>query len=124
MIWSISWRNVWRSKTRSLVIISAISLGVFAGVYSVAFMYGWVNQRINNVINTEVSHIQIHNPKYLETNEIHDYISDINSIKENVEKEPGVQGVSARLIATCMVSSAETGSGIQLVGIDPQNEKK
>jgi ABC-type lipoprotein release transport system permease subunit len=124
MIWSVSWRNVWRSKTRSLVIITAITLGVFAGVYTIAFMYGWVNQRIDNVIKTEVSHIQIHQPKYLETNEVHDYITDINSIKSDIESKANVEAGSTRLIATCMVSSAETGSGVQLVGINPDNEKQ
>lgn len=124
MIWSVSWRNVWRSRTRSLVIITAITLGVFAGVYTIAFMYGWVNQRVDNVIKTEVSHIQIHQPKYLETNEVHDYITHIDSIKKDIASRPNVKAVSTRLIATCMVSSAETGSGVQLVGIHPENEKQ
>ncbi|MDA3953219.1 MAG: ABC transporter permease [Bacteroidales bacterium] len=124
MIWSVSWRNVWRSKTRSLVIISAIALGVFAGVYTIAFMFGWVNQRVDNVIMTEVSHIQIHHADYIQTNEVHDYITDINSIKDNIETMPNVAGVSTRLIATCMVSSAETGSGVQMVGVNPENEQK
>lgn len=124
MIWSVSWRNVWRSRTRSLVIITAITLGVFAGVYTIAFMYGWVNQRIDNVIKTEVSHIQLHQPDFLETNEVHDYISNINTIQKEISTMPNVEGVSTRLIATCMVSSAETGSGVQLVGVDPENEQK
>lgn len=124
MIWSVSWRNVWRSKTRSLVIISAIALGVFAGVYTIAFMLGWVNQRVDNVIKTEVSHIQLHQADYLQTNEVNDYITEVSSIKENIEKNPNVAGVSTRLIATCMISSAETGSGVQMVGIDPENEQK
>jgi putative ABC transport system permease protein len=124
MIWSVSWRNVWRSRTRSLVIISAIALGVFAGVYTIAFMLGWLNQKVDNVINTEVSHIQIHNADYIQKSEVEDYIFDVNSIKENIESKPNVAGVSSRLIATCMISSAETGSGVQLVGIDPENEPK
>lgn len=124
MIWSISWRNVWRSKTRSLVIITAITLGVFAGVYTIAFMFGWVNQRIDNVIKTEMSHIQLHQPNYLKTNDVQNYITDIDSIKENIENIAEVKAVSTRLIATCMISSAETGSGIQLMGIDPVNEQK
>jgi len=123
MIWSVSWRNVWRSKTRSLVIISAIALGVFAGVYTIAFMLGWLNQKVDNVINTEVSHVQIHHADYIQTSEVEDYIIGVNSIKENIEAKPNVAGVSSRLIATCMISSAETGSGVQLVGIDPENEQ-
>jgi len=124
MIWSVSWRNVWRSKTRSLVIISAIALGVFAGVYTIAFMLGWVNQRVDNVIKTEVSHVQIHHADYIQTSEVEHYITDINSIKENIESKANVAGVSSRIIANCMISSAETGSGVQMVGIDPENEPK
>jgi ABC-type lipoprotein release transport system permease subunit len=124
MIWSVSWRNVWRSRTRSLVIISAIALGVFAGVYTIAFMLGWLNQKVDNVIKTEVSHIQIHHADYIQTSEVEDYITNVNTIKENIESKPNVAGVSSRLIATCMISSAETGSGVQLVGIDPENEQR
>ncbi|MDX9848112.1 MAG: ABC transporter permease [Tenuifilaceae bacterium] len=122
MIWSVSWRNVWRSRTRSLVIITAITLGVFAGVYTVAFMLGWMNQRVKSVINTEMSHIQIHQPEYLETLEVHNYIPNLSQLRLEVMKMPGVKGVSERVIATCMVASAETGAGVQLVGIDPSNE--
>ena len=122
MIWSVSWRNVWRSKTRSLVIITAITLGVFAGVYTVAFMFGWVNQRVASVINTEMSHIQIHHPEYLETYEIHDLIPNTDEIVSQLSSLKSVKAVSDRVIATCMVASAETGSGVQLVGVDPEKE--
>ncbi|HSH50346.1 MAG TPA: ABC transporter permease, partial [Bacteroidales bacterium] len=124
MIWSVSWRNVWRNKTRSMVIITAIALGVFAGVYTIAFMFGWVNQRVNSVINTEISHIQIHQPEYIETNDVHDYISDINQLQSSIEKNPEIDAVSARVLSTCMISSAETGSGVQLVGINPEDEQQ
>lgn len=122
MIWSVSWRNVWRSKTRSLVIITAITLGVFAGVYTVAFMFGWVNQRIASVINTEMSHMQIHHQEYIETNEVHKFIPNITEIKEDLKEIPMVKAVSERVIATCMISSAETGSGVQLMGVIPDEE--
>jgi putative ABC transport system permease protein len=122
MIFSVSWRNIWRNKTRSLVIITAVSLGIFAGVYIIAFMYGWVNQRVEAVISTEVSHIQIHNPQYLESNEAGHYITGIYDKRHKILAYPEVRAVSARVIVNCMISSAETGSGIQLTGIDPDNE--
>lgn len=122
MIVSVSWRNIWRNKTRSLVIISAITIGVFAGVFVIAFMLGWVNQRIRSVINTEVSHIQIHHPQYLETYEVHDYIPSITSLADSIGAIEGVKATSPRVIATCMIATAETGSGIQLTGVDPARE--
>lgn len=122
MIWSISWRNIWRSRVRSIVILSAIALGLFAGVYSVAFMVGWVNQRVDNIIATESSHIQIHHPEYLKSNDVKDYIKNINEIRTKVENEPEVKAAAERVIVNAMVSSAETGSGIELIGVEPEKE--
>src|SRR6056297_1895304 len=124
MIWSISWRNIWRSRVRSIVILSAIALGLFAGVYSVAFMLGWVNQRVNNIISTESSHIQIHYPGYLKSNDIKDYIPNVLEVRKEVEEEPRVKAAAERVLVNAMVSSAETGSGVQLIGVDPENEKQ
>jgi ABC-type lipoprotein release transport system permease subunit len=105
-----------------LVIITAITLGVFAGVYTVAFMFGWVNQRVASVINTEMSHIQIHHPEYLETFEIHDYVSNTSEMVSEISMLESVKAVTDRVIATCMIASAETGAGVQLVGVDPLQE--
>jgi ABC-type lipoprotein release transport system permease subunit len=107
-----------------MVIITAIALGVFAGVYTIAFMLGWMNQKVDSLINTELSHIQIHQPLYLETSEVHDFIPNISIIQQEIQDEPEVKAVSARVIAACMISSAEMGSGIQLIGIDPAVEQQ
>lgn len=123
MILSVSWRNVWRSRTRSLVIISAIGLGIFTGVFAVAFMFGWVNQRMDAVINTEVSHLQLHHPRYLESREVENYIPVAGEIVDGIAGMEHVKSASARLLVNCMISSAETGTGIRLTGIDPERER-
>jgi ABC-type lipoprotein release transport system permease subunit len=107
-----------------MVIITAIALGVFSGVYTIAFMLGWVNQKVDSLINTELSHIQIHQPLYLETNEVHDFIPNISRIQQEIQDNPEVKAASARVIAACMISSAEMGSGVQLIGIDPLVEQQ
>ncbi len=124
MIWSISWRNVWRNKVRSSVVVTAIAIGIFAGVFSVAFMTGWMNQRITTVIETEVSHIQLHHPKYMASNDIKDNMQDTDKKINTIMGIPAVQAASSRVIANGMIASAETNSGIQLLGIDPDEEKK
>lgn len=124
MIVSVSWRNIWRNKTRSVVIMAAITVGVFAGVFVIAFMLGWINQRIRSVVNTEMSHIQIHHPQYLETYEVHDYIPSISILADSIGSISGVKAASSRVIAACMIATAETGAGIQLTGIDPERESQ
>lgn len=123
MIWSISWRNVWRNKLRSAVIVASIAVGIFAGVFTWAFYAGMVNQRIQTAIMTEASHIQLHNKNYLENPDQKFYISDMDSIVDNIEILSEVKAVSRRTIVNAMATSAETGSGVKIMGIDPQSEK-
>lgn len=123
MIISVSWRNIWRNRTRSLVIITAIGLGIFVGVFAVAFMLGWVNQRLDSVINTEVSHLQVHHPRYLESREIDNYIPEAGQMLTGISGMEHVKAASARLLVNCMIASAETGAGIRLTGVDPQQER-
>ncbi len=124
MIWIISWRNVWRSKVRSLVIIVAVAIGIFAGVFSWAFYYGMVDQRMETAIKTEVSHIQIHQGKYLQNPDIANLIPDIKEKKERIDTMNVVHSTSVRIIQNGMVTSAETGSGITIMGIVAEEEKQ
>lgn len=123
MLLSISWRNIWRNKVRSLVIIFSIALGIFAGVISASFFKGMANQRINKVINTELSYIQIHNPGFEQTSDFANFITNAKQIEDEVIKIPNVTGVSRRMSIQSMVASAETASGVKISGIFPENEK-
>ncbi|MBN2350877.1 MAG: ABC transporter permease [Bacteroidales bacterium] len=124
MIWSVSWRNVWRSKVRSAVIIIAIALGIFAGVFTWAFYYGMVDQRLETAIKTEVSHIQLHNPKYMVNPDMINFIPNIQEVKTKIEQLPSVSAVSCRTVQNALITSAETGSGLRIVGINPEEEQK
>jgi ABC-type lipoprotein release transport system permease subunit len=123
MIVSLSWRNVWRNKLRSSVIIVATTLGICAGIFSAAFYQGMADQRIEKAIKSELSHIQVHEKEFRNSNEIKEYISDADQLSNRIGQIPGVEGVSNRIIIFSMVASAETGSGVKIVGIDPGKER-
>ncbi len=122
MIISIAWRNVWRNKLRSTVIISATALGICAGIFSAAFYSGMADQRIEKAIKSELSHIQIHQPDFLNSNEIHDYIPNANAITGEIEKMPGVAAAGSRIVIHSMISSAETAAGVKITGVTPEKE--
>ncbi|MBC8488291.1 MAG: ABC transporter permease [Bacteroidetes bacterium] len=122
MIFSVSWRNVWRNKIRSLVVISAVAIGIFAGVWSAAFFKGMMNQRIDKVIKTELSSIQVHNPDFRKTSEFSNYIPDATDLAGQIKTIPHVKGVSNRIVVQSMVASAETASGVVIIGVDPEVE--
>ncbi len=124
MIPSFAWRNLWRNKLRSLIIIAAVTLGIFAGIFLTAFTNGMINSRIESIIKTEMSHIQIHQPGFLDNDQFSLVIANADSIATLVRKVPDVIAASKRIIINSMVASAETGIGVRIVGIDPENEIK
>lgn len=124
MIWSIAWRNVWRNKLRSLTIIFAVTIGLFGGIVFYAFALGLMQQRIDSAISNEISNIQIHNPEYLLNEEVKFTIKNQEAIVSEINSIEGIKAVSSRIKVMAMASTAETGTGIMLNGIDPENEQK
>ncbi|MBN1252653.1 MAG: ABC transporter permease [Bacteroidales bacterium] len=124
VIWTVAWRNVWRNKLRSLIIITAIAVGVFAGVFTTAFMKGMSDQRIESAIKTEISFIQLHNPKFKEAQDIDALIEKVDEKNKQISEIANVSGQSARIVVNGMASSAETSSGVRLYGINPDEEFK
>ncbi|HET6557659.1 MAG TPA: FtsX-like permease family protein [Prolixibacteraceae bacterium] len=123
MIASIAWKNIWRNRVRSWVIITAITIGMFAGVFTTTFYKGWMNQRLESGVETEVSHIQIHNPAFNENFELKSYIAEGESMGQEIAQQEFVNGVSPRMVVQAMIASSETGGGVKMLGIDPEKEK-
>ncbi|MBC8319424.1 MAG: ABC transporter permease [Bacteroidetes bacterium] len=123
MLLSISWRNIWRNKVRSLVIIFSVALGIFAGVLAGAFFKGLANQRIQKVINTELSFMQIHNPGFEQSSDFANFIGNAQNIEDSLLKIPNITGVTRRMIVQGMAASAETAAGVLISGVFPKDEK-
>lgn len=104
--------------------IAAIAIGLFAGVFTMAFMQGAVDARIESATKTELAHLQVHAPRFLENNSTEYYISDAKDLLNEIEAEPGVIAASRRLIAEPFIMAAHGTGGGKLIGIDLENEKK
>jgi len=124
MIWSIAWKNIWRNKARSMVILGAIALGLLAGIFAIAVMAGMVDERVENAINNEVSHVQIHHQKYLQNDEPQYTILNAQDVIAEAEKTPGVVAVSSRLRINGMANTSGNSTGVMIYGIHPEKEKK
>jgi putative ABC transport system permease protein len=123
MLFKIAWRNIWRNRTRSLVVIAAVAVGLFAGMFMMAFFGGLAKQEIDSTIETQLSHIQIHNPAFPDDKMAVYTIQNGPAIIDDLKKNINVKAVSGRLITTGMVSSPTTASGVEIHGIVPGDEK-
>ncbi len=123
MLWLLAWKNIWRNKLRSIVVMTAIALGVFAAVFLTAFMNGMVEDRIKSVIQTEISHIQIHQPGFEDNNDFSVRIENADSVVQNVKSIQHITAISKRIVISSMVASAETNTGVKIIGVVPESEK-
>lgn len=122
MILSISWKNIWRSKSRSLIIMTAITLGIYGGLFLVAFMVGMTDQRTASAIKTETAHVVIHKKAYKVNTDFTNYITNVSNIEAALKNNERIAGYSKRIIVHSLASTAETGTGVKIIGIDPKTE--
>ncbi len=122
MLLSLAWKNIWRNKLRSLVLISAIALGLVGVVFFIGLSQGFMDARNKKLIETQLSHIQLHNPDFERLFRLKDTIPGIAQVKSFLHKQRFVEGFSCRLKTMAMASSAYSTSGVMVVGINPQQE--
>lgn len=118
----IAWRNVWRNKLRSLVVITSIVLGIWAGLVVSGFSYGLNEQRTQNTIRDNLSHLQIHDQKWADDQKLTYWIEDERKVQKHLASADWVQDFAARVKVSGMIASAHYTSGIQLIGINPEAE--
>jgi len=124
MLFKIAWKNVWRSRGRSLVVIGSIIVGVWALLFGTGFMNGFMVGYMANIIDHDISNIQIHNPEFKKDYDVKYWIKDGKKKAEAMREWEGVRGATTRIIVSGMISSPKKASGVQIRGIDLENESK
>ena len=120
----ISWRNIWRNKLRSLVVIFSIVFGLLGGIIIIAMSYGLNEERMNNAVDTYLSHIQIHNNLFSEDYNIKHTINNLDVLEKAINEDERVVSYSKRIVLNGMLSNSNGSYGIQVKGIDPEEEVK
>jgi len=124
MIWKTAWKNVWRNKIRSLVVIVSVTIGIFGGVFAVAVMNGAIQQRIDAALDEEISHIHINDRSFRDDYAINLTIPGADSIEKLAYQIPGIEAITKRVIVSGMANTARKSAGVQIIGVDPERDKK
>lgn len=123
MVTKLAWRNVWRNKTRSGVLLLAITFGLWGGISAMGIMSGMNNQRIKDFLETQVSHIQMHHPDYVQDQDVTKTLEQPVQHLQQIEKNAQVEGVTSRAVMNGMISSPTNSTGVRINGISPSREK-
>ncbi len=124
MIPILAWRNVWRSRTRSLVVMGAVAIGIWALLFLLSFSQGMIQSYIKTSIETQTSHIQIHNKDFQRDKEVKFVIDNSAELIKNLAKNDQIKQATMRSLANGMASTAKGARGISIKGINPVEEAK
>jgi ABC-type lipoprotein release transport system permease subunit len=124
MLLRVAWRNIWRNRSRSLVIVASVGIGLWAGIFLIAFYNGMIRQRIRSAIDREVSHLQVHHPRFSDDHDLRYHLGDAGAILGRLRSDPGVSVAAPRIVAHGMVSTAAGSAGVVINGVDPALEAR
>lgn len=124
MITKTAWKNIWRNRVRSIVVIASVTIGIFSGVFAIGVMEGMMGQRVEQALDNEVSHIQITHPDFRANNDLEYYIPDAEATAEKISAIEGVEAICSRLVINGMANSASRSQGVQINGIEPDQEMR
>jgi len=101
-----------------MVVIGSIIVGIWALLLGSGFMNGFMESYMADVINHDVSNIQVHNPGFKKDYDIKFFIPEGEKKAKELRSWPGVKAVTTRVILNGMIASSRKGSGVQIRGID------
>lgn len=120
----IAWRNISRNRSRSNITISAVAVGLAALIFLKGFVDGADHQMVENYTNLLIGHIEIHKAGFQQNMGLEKSIVNPEEIISVLRRNPDILAYSTRIKDFALVSSPEGSSGILLLGIDPDAEKK
>ena len=106
------------------MVITSVVFGILGGIIMIAMSYGLNEERMNNAIESYLSHIQIHNKSFLEDYNIKHTINNFPEIESAINNDDRVVSFSKRIILNGMLSNSNGSYGIQVKGINPSEEIK
>lgn len=105
------------------MIIASVVVGLWAGAFMIAFSWGMYQQHVREVIDRQLSHIQIHHADFEEDKELKSILPGV-MLAEKPWTDGNIKSVSARLIVSGMLTAPTGVSGVRINGIDPAAERK
>ena len=124
MLSKIAWRNILRNRRRSLILAISVTIGVIAMVLTDAFSIGMMRQMLTNQIGADAGYIQIHQKGYQRNPMLKNSVLNTGEIRVALARNISSYNVSERLRTFGLVSSAYNSSGVSIVGVVPQQEKR
>ncbi|HSR50524.1 MAG TPA: ABC transporter permease [Acidobacteriota bacterium] len=123
----IAWRNLWRNTRRTLLTALTVSLGLALLLVSLGLGDGAHQQMIESAVRMGSGHVIVQADGYQAVGGIERTLSqaEVDRARRQI-KQAGdfpVVGVTTRIFASGLASSADGSTGVQIIGVEPQGER-
>jgi len=124
----IGWRNLWRNPRGTLLTALALGLGLALLLVSLGLLDGLHEKMVSDGVRFGTGHVVIQAKGYQDTGS-QDLLLPaqvVSTTAEFLHTEPMkrlVRGVSPRLLASGLLSSAANAAGVGIIGIMPKEER-
>ncbi len=124
----IGWRNLWRNPRGTLLTALALGLGLTLLLVSLGLLDGSHEQMIANAVRFGTGHVVIQAQGYQDTGSQAlllpaRVVSATEAFLQTDAMKHVVRGVSPRLLASGLLSSAANADGVRIMGVIPKQER-
>ncbi len=121
LLFQLSWRNLWRQRRRNGILLVAIGLAVTGVFLMNSLMRGMQAEMVDAVIDNLTGHVKVLQPGYRDDPGIERGFDVDDEWREAID-ETILEGWATRVVVPAVIMSERETRGIQLVGIEPDNE--
>jgi len=118
------WRNIWRNKRRTIITVSSVFFAVFFCVIYSSYEKGMWNRMIENTLNTQAGHIQIHAQGFWNDKVVDNFMFMDSATIAKLDKIDNITNVSPRVETFAMASFENASRGIAVIGVSPEREAR
>lgn len=128
LLLKISWRNLWRNPRGTLLTALALGLGLALLLISLGLLDGGHEQMVADGVRLGTGHVVIQSEGFQETGSQElllpaSAVSAAEDLLRSPAMRPLVRGISPRLVATGLLSSAANTAGVRIIGVVPRQER-
>lgn len=116
----LSWRNLWRHRRRNIMLLGAIALAVGFVLLLNSLLRGWQAQMLDTVVANLTGHVKVLAPGYRDDPSIQRGFELPADFRPDL---PGLESWTSRVRVPGVILSERDTRGVQLVGVDPAQEK-
>lgn len=120
----LAWRNLWRHKRRTWLTTGAMIFSNVLLVFLISWQFAMYDLMVNNSLRLLNGHLQLQDPRYLEKPRIDYSFSITDKQLQQITQIDNITALTKRAESFALASSEERSYGMQIIGVEPDSEKK